>query len=98
MSSPFSLSDLTNNVGLMIWAAIGAVGLVAGFVSVNVAKRRSLKNTEGAATAEQPTAQTEPQTAASAPEPSQAASSESYASTASSSATHDSMGHLTRAG
>ena len=102
MSSPFSLADLTNNVGLMIWAAIGAVGLLAGFVSVSVAKRRSLKSTQ-AASAEHPAAKTEVPPPARTAAPSQASSessSESYsaARTASSKATHASMAHLTRAG
>ena len=91
MSSPFSLADLTSNVGLMIWAAIGAAGLLAGFISVNVAKRRSIKNIKTDASAgtgtaapqlaEQNTApETVPARATSQPEP----SSESYARTASS--------------
>ena len=89
MSSPFSLADLTSNVGLMIWAAIGAAGLLAGFISVNVAKRRSIKNNDVSAgtgtaapqPAEKNTApEAVPARATSQPEP----SSESYARTASS--------------
>lgn len=75
----------------MIWAAIGATGLLAGFISVNVAKRRSIKNMRNDASAgtENPAPQpaesdTAPQTvpaqAASQPEP----VSESYARTPSS--------------
>ncbi|MFZ3417152.1 hypothetical protein [Arthrobacter sp. 3Tela_A] len=76
----------------MIWAAIGAAGLLAGFISVNVAKRRSLRNmnndaaSAGTGTAAPQSAEqnTVPETvsarAASQPEP----ASESYARTPSS--------------
>lgn len=107
--SPYSLADFTNNVGLVIWAAIGVIGLLAGFVSVNVAKRRSLKSMQSSATENEggsqggelsPVAATSSVAeSASAPAPAQDSSSDySAAFTASSSGRRSKRAHLTHAG
>ncbi|MER1995475.1 MAG: hypothetical protein ABTA24_03125 [Arthrobacter sp.] len=73
----------------MIWAAIGAAGLLAGFISVNVAKRRSIKSNDASSGTE--SAAPQPAESSTAPETAQARAtsepepaSESYARTPSS--------------